>query len=95
MLSLSYGFLITKELIFGLQILDLKDYFSASLSYFVILRYKLPAVIKIYDDFVNDPINGDFQKTLLHFHIGRKSFVKYKWLWLHTTRKTRFIFCDR
>ena len=27
-----YGFLITKELIFGFQILDLKDQFSASLS---------------------------------------------------------------
>ena len=29
----SYGFLITKELIFGFQILDLKDHFSASLSF--------------------------------------------------------------
>ena len=28
----SYGFLITKEIIFGFQILDLKDHFSASLS---------------------------------------------------------------
>ena len=28
----SYGFLITKELIFGFQILDLKDHFSASLN---------------------------------------------------------------
>ena len=28
----SYGFLIKKELIFGFQILDLKDHFSASLS---------------------------------------------------------------
>ena len=28
----SYGFLITKELIFGLEILDLKDHFSASLT---------------------------------------------------------------
>ena len=28
----SYGFLIIKELIFGFQILDLKDHFSASLS---------------------------------------------------------------
>ena len=27
----SYGFLITKELIFGFQILDLKDHFSAFL----------------------------------------------------------------
>ena len=30
----SYGFLITKELIFGFQILDLKDHFSASLTLF-------------------------------------------------------------
>ena len=29
-----YGFLITKELIFGFQILDLKDHFSASLISF-------------------------------------------------------------
>ena len=28
----SYGFLITKKLIFGIQILDLKDHFSASLT---------------------------------------------------------------
>ena len=28
----SYGFLITKELIIGFQILDLKDHFSASLT---------------------------------------------------------------
>ena len=28
-----YGFLITKELIFGFQILDLKDHFSASLMF--------------------------------------------------------------
>ena len=28
----NYGFLITKELIFGFQILDLKDHFSASLK---------------------------------------------------------------
>ena len=29
----SYGFLITKELIFDFQILDLKDHFSASLNH--------------------------------------------------------------
>ena len=29
--QISYGFLITKELIFGFQIWDLKDHFSASL----------------------------------------------------------------
>ena len=51
-------------------------------------EYKLRDFIKIYDDYVNDPIKGDFQKTLLLFQIGRKSFVEYKWLWLHTTRKS-------
>ena len=49
------------------------------LSYFVILRYKLRDFIKIYD-YVNGPIKEHFQKTLLLFHIGRKSFVKYEWL---------------
>ena len=34
----SYGFLITKELIFGFLILDLKDHFSASLN-FILLRF--------------------------------------------------------
>ena len=52
--------------------------FGEDLSYFVILRHKLLDFIKIYDDFVNDPIKGDFQKTLL-------PLVEYKWLWLHTT----------
>ena len=33
----SYGFLITKELIFGFQILDLKDHFSASLNSEIVL----------------------------------------------------------
>ena len=62
--------------------------FGEDLSYFVILRYKLRNFITIYYDYVNDPIKGDFQKTLLLFHIGRKSFVEYKWLWLHTIRKS-------
>ena len=62
--------------------------FEEGPSYFVILRYKLRAFIKNYDHYVNDPIKGDFQKTLLLFHIGRKSLVEYKWLWLHTTRKS-------
>ena len=31
----SYGFLITKELIFGFQILDLKDHFSVSLRSYI------------------------------------------------------------
>ena len=62
--------------------------FGEDLSYFVIFRYKLRDFLNIHDDYVNDPIKGDFQKTLLLFHIGRESFVEYKWLWLHTTRKS-------
>ena len=62
--------------------------FGEDLSYFVIIRYKLGELIKIYDDFVNDPIKGDFQKTLLLFQICRKCLVQYKWLRLHTTRKS-------
>ena len=58
-----------------------------TLLYFVILRYKLRDFIKIYDNYVNDPIKGDSHKTFLLFHNGRKSFVEYKWLWLHATRK--------
>ena len=42
--------------------------FGEDLSYFVILRYKLRDFIRICDDYVNDPIKGDFQKTLLLFH---------------------------
>ena len=53
----------------------------------VILRYKLRAFIKIYDDFVTDGIFRRLFTTLL-FQIGRKSLVEYKWLWLHTTRKS-------
>ena len=62
--------------------------FGEDRSYLVIPQYKLRRFIKIYDDFVNDPIKGDFQKTLLLFQIGRKSLVEYKWLWLHTTHKS-------
>ena len=62
--------------------------FGEDLSYLLILRYKLRGFIKIYDDFVTDSIKGDFQKTLLLFQIGRKSLMEYKWLWLHTTRKS-------
>ena len=43
--------------------------FGKDLGYFVILRYKLCDFIKIHDDYVNDPMKGDFQKTLLLFQI--------------------------
>ena len=62
--------------------------FGEDLSYFVIFLYKLSDFIKIYDDYVNHPTKGDFQKTLLPFHISRKRFVEYNWLWLHTTLKS-------
>ena len=35
--------------------------FGEDLSYFVILRYKLRDLIKIYDDLQNHPVKGDFQ----------------------------------
>ena len=41
--------------------------FGEDQSYFVILRYKLRDFIKIYDDYVNGPRKGDFQKTVLLF----------------------------
>ena len=44
----SYGFLITKELIFGFRILDLKDHFSASLTVLIILWGLVSAIV--YDD---------------------------------------------
>ena len=47
--------------------------FGEEVTYFVIVRYKLRDLIKIYDDYVNDPTKGYFQKTLLLFHIVRKS----------------------
>ena len=42
----SYGFLITKELIFGFQILDLKDHFSASLMMVWVSKDPLTAICK-------------------------------------------------
>ena len=44
----SYGFLITKELIFGFQILDLKDHFSASLTTVKNLRIKATSFENLY-----------------------------------------------
>ena len=52
--------------------------FAEDLSYLVILRYKLRGFIKICDDFVNDLIKGDFQKTLSLFLKGRDNLVENK-----------------
>ena len=49
--------------------------FGEDLSYFVILRYKLRDLIKLHNDFVNDPIIGDCQKTLLLFQIAGKVWL--------------------
>ena len=54
----SYGFLITKELTFGFQILDLKDHFSASLRqlkfwYEYGISLNNPRHLKMYSTFIN------------------------------------------
>ena len=48
--------------------------FGEDLSYFVILRYKLRDFIKIYDDYVNGPIKGDFQKTFSYYFLETISY---------------------
>ena len=58
----SYGFLITKELIFGFQILDLKDHFSASLINF--LFNNAPLTKTIVPFLVLFPDTTQFWKTL-------------------------------
>ena len=52
--------------------------FKEDLNYVVILPYKLRDLIKIYDDFVNDPMKEEFQRTLLLFQIDGKSLGEYK-----------------
>ena len=47
----SYGFLVTKELIFGFQILDLKDHFSASLSCQLLLVVKVQLLYNVIYQF--------------------------------------------
>ena len=41
-------FLITEELIFGFQILELKDHFSASLIFYIKDTYLLDSVLNIF-----------------------------------------------
>ena len=57
--------------------------FGEDLSYFVILQNKLRDLIKIYDDFVNDPMKGDLRRLCYYFRSARKV-----WLWLHKARKS-------
>ena len=46
--------------------------FGEDLSYFVILRYKLRDLIKIYEDYVNDLTKGDFRRLCYYFISARK-----------------------
>ena len=48
--------------------------FGEGISYFVILRYKLRDFIKIYDDYVNNPIKGDFQKNFVIISYRQEKF---------------------
>ena len=66
-----YGFLITKQLIFGFQILDLKDHFSASLSMKVAVMHVtinevLSDLCKILTLNYSQNISADRTEMLLH-----------------------------
>ena len=72
----SHGFLITKELIFGFQILDLKDHFSASLM--------VMALIEIFCSYLVNKmeicLSHHWSHSLLHysvtFNISRQKDLK-------------------
>ena len=59
----SYGFLITKELIFGFQILDLKDHFSSSFTLFSAWDFLI--IVSLGGSLVPPPVNllSDLQST--------------------------------
>ena len=61
----SYGFLITKKLIFGFQILDLKVHFSASLREYINKRRTDETKTKLYIDetFLITPASIHTNKT--------------------------------
>ena len=69
----SYGFLITKELIFVFQILDLKDHFSASLSLFseriilILQLFTVPIVLIPFKLVIEPPCNTIIIETSSHF----------------------------
>ena len=50
--------------------------FGEDLSYFVILRYKLRDFIRIYDDYVNGQIRGDFRR--LSVTISYRQELKFR-----------------
>ena len=48
--------------------------FGEELSYFVIFRHKLRDLIKIYNDFVNDPINRGFSEDFVTISDRQEKF---------------------
>ena len=57
--QISYGFLITKELIFGFQILDLADHFSASLKHKIGLTVCITSVLSCHmSSYVDASVSG-------------------------------------
>ena len=72
--------------------------FGEDLSYFVTLRYKLCDFIKIYDDYVNGPIKGDFQKTFSYYFISAGIIVSWHingFGCIQHVKVARFTFHDR
>ena len=72
----NYGFLITKELIFGFQILDLKDHFSASLRQ-SLLAIQAEAAMSPMVIFLCQ--NETSQTTVLQLPTGQKSLFFSDW----------------
>ena len=62
----TYGFLITKELIFGFQILDLKDHFSASLSF---SHFSLVFALFCICIFIVNPFWVNFYCVNVYLHV--------------------------
>ena len=67
------------------------------LSYFVILPYKLRDLIKIYGDFVNDPIKGGFSEDFVTISDRQEKFGGLEMALAadNTKMLARFIFSDR
>ena len=79
----SYGFLITKELIFDLQILDLKDHFSASLNnrlYIKFMQLEISLLIPPLTDIllVSTLISGRFPLVMAHLKLTPRKFEYLK-----------------
>ena len=76
----SYGLLITKELIFGFQILDLKDHFSASLKRTLkCLLFRLFQLLKCFQSRLKFTENYTIATvcSLLHIFEENKLYFSY------------------